>query len=142
MHLVVLNLGQVKKTTSEWTLPFQTTTPPQRKDIELKLIVEAPSTRGRKPRLVGENSDNSSHREDDDPEERHGYTNVRVRSAVFKETCTCANSSLLPELLQGVPNTGHQNVWFMHAVHPGTSQGMGQLGSGPGLRPQWGLVSF
>ncbi|GFT49389.1 hypothetical protein TNCV_4583561 [Trichonephila clavipes] len=39
-------------------------------------------TWGRKPRLVGENRDNCSHWEDDEPNEGCGQTNADIQSAV------------------------------------------------------------
>ncbi|GFV26285.1 hypothetical protein TNCV_2755591 [Trichonephila clavipes] len=65
----------------------------------------------RKLCLVGENRDNSSHREDYEPNEETDQTNASIWRV--EETCKYENFPLIPELLQGIPTTVHQNLWFM-----------------------------
>ncbi|GFX31638.1 uncharacterized protein TNCV_4081621 [Trichonephila clavipes] len=51
----------------------------------------------------GENCDNNSRRENDEPDKGSGQTNAEIWRAV---------------LLQGGPTTAHQNVWLMHDGAP------------------------
>ncbi|GFT86477.1 hypothetical protein TNCV_3259721 [Trichonephila clavipes] len=73
-------------------------------------------TLGRKPRLVGVNHKKSYKRcdvkENEKDIEEAGNTVIRC-----KEKCLVFLKHIFPELLQGIPITAHQNVWFMHEVH-------------------------
>ncbi|GFY24171.1 hypothetical protein TNCV_1012241 [Trichonephila clavipes] len=60
-------------------------------------------TRGRKPRSDSENRNKSCRLEDDEPDEEGVAKRMRERRGRVEETCTFANFSLLPELLQGGP---------------------------------------
>ncbi|GFW54326.1 hypothetical protein TNCV_3702871 [Trichonephila clavipes] len=73
-------------------------------------------TRGHHPRSVGENRDDSSLWEDNEPNEGSGQTNVGIRNALvgLKKLRTYTNFALLQEFLQGAPTIAEQNVWFMH----------------------------
>ncbi|PRD28414.1 UNVERIFIED_CONTAM: hypothetical protein NCL1_32446 [Trichonephila clavipes] len=63
-----------------------------------------------KSRLVGENHDNSSLREEDEPDEGSGQEKVRSWSVLIKLKRLYGNFPFLPELLQDA----YQSVWFMH----------------------------
>ncbi|GFV48309.1 hypothetical protein TNCV_667111 [Trichonephila clavipes] len=84
--------------------------------LDTTVTANHPRAWGRKLCLVGENRDNSSHREDDEPNEETDQTNARIWRV--EETCKYENFSLIPELLLGIPTTVHQNLWFMHDGAP------------------------
>ncbi|GFW93272.1 hypothetical protein TNCV_2603901 [Trichonephila clavipes] len=69
----------------------------------------------RKLGLVIENRDNSSHREDDEPDEERGQTNVSILSAVerLKKHLRMQLSHFSGFAAGSTGHTAHQNVWFM-----------------------------
>ncbi|GFV26287.1 hypothetical protein TNCV_2746741 [Trichonephila clavipes] len=79
--------------------------------LDTTVTANHPRAWGRKLCLVGENRDNSSHREDDEPNRMLGFGGL-------KKPASMKILSLIPELLLGIPTTVHQNLWFMHDGAP------------------------